>query len=102
MVKLNESSAGQFLVAEKLEALKNINAVITRTISGLQDELAGLSEKYDQALATEATYRREIRHLESEVSALTSEVDALRSSMSWRLMAPVRTVVGFLIRFKRL
>ena len=42
-----------------------------------------------------------IRHLEAALAATAAEVTALRSSMSWRVTAPLRTTYGWFLRWRR-
>lgn len=41
-----------------------------------------------------------IRHLETALSAVSAEVTALRTSMSWRVTAPLRLVYGWWLRMR--
>jgi glycosyltransferase involved in cell wall biosynthesis len=70
-------------------------------LDGMRAEIASAASRISELEASAAAREQELRAFDSELEAarrrvaeLAAEVSALRSSWSWRLMRPLRAVVG--------
>jgi hypothetical protein len=89
-VFLHQDAETAALLRRNDELERQITSDLEPALESRRDELAMLKAR----LAAAASGERERGDLEAALRAATGEVTALRTSASWRVTAPLRTVYG--------
>jgi glycosyltransferase involved in cell wall biosynthesis len=97
-VLLHQDSETAVMLRRNDEIERYIATELEPTVAARQAELAALNTRLTALASTSTVSQERTRDLEKALSEATAEVAALRSSISWRLTAPLRRAYDYWLR----